>query len=610
MFNEITPDEALTAIKKLIRENDLRKTTYAVWWEGKLISPSTVISKHFEIIGSPIQRNSFDTSQAQKALLNLGFPIVDTSRDDDFFTEKELNSFSQLIKNRFYNKLKPVDKNIGEFISNVIWKKTKIWRDKLLELGWFKDNDKYTWQTQSSSKQGNNFKQYTWYRVYPFSNTKKLIFFTVGVGSNGALEYKLDIQANHNFFTDEDKHWFYTNRNLFSADMRTISKDDVVNENWSSLLKKTDDYFEKNLAVLKKISSHFWPEKRLMRLVWNDNNWQFPIERSWNNKWQKKKDKAHHEQYGFGFEDWLFNKRYLIDGFRYGYIRGVESMPKDIDFIDALHLYSIHPITKEQFLIGELRNVVIYHEIDEVDEQVVDVFEKNRSLMLKELAEVDADTKLLKTLELRPNLSFKVEDAVIYQEPILINQDVLKIHRFIPRIIESDLELLIEEVDSEIKNPKMKFDEGNGTGSNSYSQNVNGGKRNVNRTHADITNDLHVYLTQSKEYKDFNISTEKTRISNNLVDCIAKKDNEYILFEVKTANSVLACIRQALGQIIEYALLDSSLEINKLVIIGPVIPSENDLAYFQNLKEKLKLPIHYWSYSFEKEDLLEKFKTH
>ncbi|TYQ00230.1 hypothetical protein C7447_101840 [Tenacibaculum adriaticum] len=610
MFEKITSDEALIAIRQLESEDNLRKTTYAVWWKGKLISPSAIISKHFEIIGNPINRNSFDTNQAQKTLLNLGFPIVDTSRDDGFFTEKELNSFSQLIKNRFYDKSKPVDKNIGEFISNVIWKKTKKWRDKLLELGWFKDNDRYTWQTQSSSKQGNNYKQYTWYRVYHLSNTKKLIFFTVGVGSNGALEYKLDIQANHDFFTDEDRHWFYTNRSLLGADMLTISKDEIVNENWSSLLKKTDDYFKKNLSVLEKISSHFWPEKRLMRLVWNDNNWQFPITRNWNKKWQGKKDKAHHEQFGFGFEEWLFNKRYLIDGSRYGYIRGVASMPKDISFIDELHLYSIHPISKQQFIIGVLKNVNIYHEIDEVDEKVVDVFERNRSLMLKELAEVEADTKLLKTLELRPNLSFSVEDAIIYQEPILINQDVLKIHRFIPRIIESDLELLIEEVDLEIKDPKMKFDEGNGTGSNSYSQNVSGGKRNVNRTHADITNDLHEYLTQSEEYKNFEISTEKTRISNNLVDCAAKKGNVYILFEVKTANSVLACIRQALGQIIEYAILDVSLKIEQLIIIGPVTPTECDLTYLQNLKSKLKLPLHYWSYSVEEKNLSMKFKTH
>lgn len=610
MFQEITPEDALQAVKALIKENELRKTRYALWWKGTLISPSAVISKHHQLIGNPINRNSFDTSQAQKALLNLGFPIIDTSRDDGFFTETELHSFSELTQNRFYNKSKPIDVNLGEFVSNVLWDKTKIWREKLLELGWYKDNNRYTWQTQSSSKQGNNYKRYTWFKVFPDTNTKKLIFFTVGVGYNGTLEYKLDIQASNDFFSEEDKHLFYTSKLKLNADKETIKKEDVYKENWDSLIDKTNTYFESKLDLLEKFSSHFWPEKRLMRIVWNDNNWQFPMERYWKKEWQGKKGKAHHEQYGFGFEEWLFNKRYLINGNRYGYIRGIESMPKDISFIDELHLYTINPNTKQQFLIGKLLNVEIYHDINEIDNDVVSIFEINRNLMLEELSSVKADIKFLKTLELRPNLSFRLEDAMLYQEPILIQQDVLKNHRFIPRIIENELESIIEKIDIGFKDPKMNFEPGNGTGTNSYSQNVTGGKRIVNKTHADITNDLHDYLTNSKNYKGFKISTEKTRICNNLVDCVAKNNNKYILFEVKTANSVLACIRQALGQIIEYALLDTSLDISKLVIIGPTIPRERDLVYFNNLKEKLELPLEYWSYSFEEEKISDKFKMY
>ena len=252
----------------------------------------------------------------------------------------------------------------------------------------------------------------------------------------------------------------------------------------------------------------------------------------------------------------------------------------------------------------------VYHDKEEVEEEVIKVFEDNRGLMLNELEEVKADTKLMRTLELRPNLAFKVDTAEIYQEPILLDEEAIKIHRFIPRVIDDELEALVKNIDTAIKDPKMKFESGNGTGSNSYSQNVSGGKRNVTRTHADITNDLHNYLTQSKEYKGFDISTEKTRICNNLVDCVAKKDKEHILFEVKTANSVLGCLRQALGQIIEYALLDSSLLVKELVIIGPVSPNKTDLVYLKNLKKKLKLPLHYWSYSFEEEKLDKKFKKY
>jgi hypothetical protein len=610
MFQEITQEQALKAIKQLIKENDLRKTTYAVWWKGHFISPSAVISKHYELVSNPIDRNSFDTGQAQKALLSLGFPIIDLSRNDDFFTKKELISFKNLLARKEYDSSNPVDINIGYFLRETIWTKTQKWAEELEKLGWKIVSKRRSWNRRHQKKGFQTYKQYAWCSLKPQDGQNNLLLFTVGVDANGDLDYKMDIQWSDNTMSQQQKNLFFNLREEANAGFHYIKKEDAKNYSWKALIEETDSFYTKHLSTYTEIYYSLWPEKRLMRLVWNDNNWQVPMERYWNKKWQGRKDKGHHQQYGFGFEEWLFNNRYLIDGYRYGYIRGVASMPKDTSFINELYLYSIHPNTKQKFLIGKLSNVDVYHEVEEVEEEIVYAFESSRELMLKELGEVEADTKLMKSLELRPNLSFKVDDAEIYQEPILLDEEAIKIHRFIPRVIDEDLETLVESIDAEIKDPKMKFDSGNGTGSNSYSQNVGGGKRNVKRTHADITNDLHDYLTQSIEYKSFDISTEKTRICNNLVDCAAKNQNNYILFEVKTANSVLACIRQALGQIIEYALLDTSLDIKKLIIIGPVIPSENDLKYFQNLKEKLKLPLQYWSYSFEEENLSEKFKKH
>ncbi|QIE58801.1 hypothetical protein G5B37_04260 [Rasiella rasia] len=610
MFQDITQNDAVLSIKALIREDNLRKTDYAVWWKGKLISPSAVISKHYEIVANPINRDSFDTNQAQKALLNLGFPIVDTTRADNFFTEKELKSFQILIARKDYNSLNPVDRNIGDFLRDTVWSKTQLWAEKLEELGWKIVSKRRGWNTRHQKSGFQTYKQYAWCSLKPYDGNNSLLFFTVGVDENGDLDYKMDIQWSDKTITQSQKDLFFKLREQANASFHYVKKEDVEKYSWKSLVKETDAFYSKHLDTYSEIYYLLWPEKRLMRIVWNDNNWQVPMERYWNQKWQGRKNKAHHQQYGFGFEEWLFNNRYLIDSYRYGYIRGVASMPVNASFINELYLYSIHPSTKQNFLIGKLSNVEVYHDIDDVEEEVVTVFENSRDLMLRELEEVEADTKLMKTLELRPNLAFHVDDAVIYQEPILLDEDAIKIHRFIPRVIDDDLETLVEIVDAEIKDPKMKFETGNGTGSNSYAQNVSGGKRNVNRTHADITNDLHAYLTQSKEYKGFEISTEKTRICNNLVDCAAKHKDKYILFEVKTANSVLACIRQALGQIIEYALLDTSLEFKQLIIIGPATPTEFDLTYFQNLKDKLKLPLKYWSYSSEEKTLNKKFKNH
>ena len=67
-------------------------------------------------------------------------------------------------------------------------------------------------------------------------------------------------------------------------------------------------------------------------------------------------------------------------------------------------------------------------------------------------------------------------------------------------------------------------------------------------------------------------------------------------------------IREALGQILEYGLLNSQLNVEKLVILGPAFPNMRDLTYLKNLKSHLKLPLEYCSYDKSASTLNNKFK--
>lgn len=607
MFDELTQAKAEKVIVQLIKDGETDKTQYAVWWKKKHISPTKVITKHYELEGKPINRRSINTDQAQKKLLELGFPIVDTTVADNFFSEKELESFQILLARKDYDSSNKIDVNIGEFLRKTIGTKTQIWAKKLEELGWQIVSKKRGWNTRSVKVGFQSYKQYAWCSLKPENEENNLLLFTVGVGSDGSLEYKMDIQWNDKSFTQNQKDVFSDLRKEYGAGFQYIRKNEVAEYSWESLIKKSDQFFTNHLSTYTDIYYELWPERRLMRLVYNEDNWQVPMERYWNKDWQGRLDKAHHEQYGFGFEEWLFNSRYNIDGIQYGYVRGVDTMPASASFINELYLYTLNPQTSQKYLIAKLCDVTIYRSDEEVEKEVLEVFEDGREKMLMELEMVKADTIFLKKIPLLPNISFELEKAIIYPEPILLSEDVLKSTRFIPNKVQGDIEALVQKIEKEIKDPKINFDEGNGTGSNSYSQNIIGGKRDVNRSHADITNDLHEYLIKAKDYKSFKISTEKTRVGNNLVDCAAKGKNGYIFFEVKTTNSFLTNVRLALGQIIEYALLDNSIKVEKLIIVGPAQPKDRDLIYFDILKEKLSLPLYYWSYSFEEEILNKKF---
>lgn len=599
MFSDITEENAKTAIKVLIKEGELNKTQYGIWWKKQLVSPAKIISKHYELQGKTIDRKSFNTNQAQSRLLELGFPVVESNIDQNFFSEKELQSFEILIARKNYDSTNEIDINIGNFLKEVIWNKTKLWAEKVEKRGWKIISKRRGWNTRHQKKGFQTYKQYAWCSLKPEKGGKDLLLFTVGVGTTGNLEYKMDIQFNDKSFTKEQKDLFENLRSGSNAGFQIIKKENISRYTWESLIKETNTFFSKHLPTYTTISNALWPEKRVMRLVYNTNNWQVPVERYWNKSWQGRKDKPHHDQYGFGFEEWLFNSRYLIGKLQYGYVRGVDSMPLESSFINELYLYTLNDKTHEQFLVAKLINVTIYRNEESIDKDIIKIFENAKEPMVEELKIVNADFTFLRKNIFLPNISFVLDDAIIYDELVPLPDDFLKIHRFIPNKIEKSIEDILSGIDHLSKNPTLDFREGNGTGANAYTRQVTTSKKNVNRTHSDITNLLHQFLDDSKDFTGYKISTEKTKVGNNLVDCAAKKQNNYIFFEVKTTNSFLTNVRMALGQIIEYALLDKSINIEELVIVSPAKPNKNDLTYFQALKDSINLPLNYWSFSFK-----------
>lgn len=610
MFDELTQNDVIHSIKTLVKEGNTDNSKYAVWWRHNLLSPARVITRHYELQGTPILRRSINTDIAQTRLLQLGFPIVDTSVVDNFFTKKELESFKILIARKDYDSTNLVDVNIRFFLRDIIWEKTKIWAEKLEELGWKIVSKRKGWNARHQKKGFQTYKQYAWCSLKPIQGQNNLLLFTVGVGSNGDLEYKMDIQWNDKSFNDSKRDLFSSLRKKADAGFKYVEKTEIVKYTWETLIKQSDTFFTNHRDSYTNIFYKLWPEKRLMRLVYNDNNWHQPIERYWNKKWQGRNDKAHHEQYGFGFEEWLFNPRYLIDGIQYGYVRGIDTMPKNTDFINELYLYTLNHKTNEQYLVAKLNDVMVLGKEAVIPDDILNVFETSKVLMLSELKEVNADTKFFKKTSFRPNISFAMNKVLTYEDSVLLPENFLKIHRFIPNKVEGDLEKIVYGIDDSFNHPKFNFNEGNGTGANTYNQNVIGGKRQVRRTHADITNDLHEYLSILYYHKDFKISTEKTKVGNNLVDCVVLKKDSLELFEVKTTNSFLTNVRMALGQIMEYALLDNSILVKRLVIIGPAEPNKRDLMYLKTLKNIIGLPLEYWSYSFEEKIVAKKFKKY
>lgn len=111
--------------------------------------------------------------------------------------------------------------------------------------------------------------------------------------------------------------------------------------------------------------------------------------------------------------------------------------------------------------------------------------------------------------------------------------------------------------------------------------------------HNDIQKALHQQL--SEKYGSENVGTEISSGRGNSVDLIVKQKPEYWFYEIKTAHTAKKCIRQAIGQLLEYSYWPNNQEATRLVIVGKPIMDEEARKYIEKLRSQFTLPIYYES---------------
>lgn len=62
-----------------------------------------------------------------------------------------------------------------------------------------------------------------------------------------------------------------------------------------------------------------------------------------------------------------------------------------------------------------------------------------------------------------------------------------------------------------------------------------------------------LYHRLVSQYGDRNVSYENPSGVGTRVDAVVQRENEYWFYEIKTSQSLRACLREAIGQLLEYA---------------------------------------------------------
>lgn len=327
-------------------------------------------------------------------------------------------------------------------------------------------------------------------------------------------------------------------------------------------------------------------EHKLARICWNDNRWQRPSGRDGKTR---NKDAFEYET-GFGHEEWLFDTSKVIDGYHYGYTQAVSATrDKYLDETFHLSFYSIDDRTKQRWWIGTVRNVSVVDEQESA--RVYDLYDKQGWLeqMRSQLNAVGADIKAFKKHVTRKNfavLKFRIEDMELLDTPLEFEYG--------DRAVTSDyynLKNYIQEPSLLALSAGFVFKSGHNAPTDKTKLEYDRHDRDVNNHHNHVQGQLFSKLC--KQYGHDNVGTENNTGAGSRVDLIVRQGKKYALYEIKTGPSLQACVREAIGQLLEYRHVIGHAKVSKLVVVSPHASNEQIEGYLKFMRTAHSIPIHY-----------------
>lgn len=128
-------------------------------------------------------------------------------------------------------------------------------------------------------------------------------------------------------------------------------------------------------------------------------------------------------------------------------------------------------------------------------------------------------------------------------------------------------------------------------------------EKELSQRHRQISDALEKYL--NKKNKNAKIFKE-----TQYIDMVLITSNKKIYYEIKTHSKVIYCLREAIGQILQYCYYqkdDSYPFADELIIIGEPFPNEYEIKYLQLLRKKYNLNLFYQYFDPEKMFLSNKY---
>lgn len=326
--------------------------------------------------------------------------------------------------------------------------------------------------------------------------------------------------------------------------------------------------------------------KYVARLSYNSQRWWRPTHASE----VKEAGDSYRSRFGFGHEDWLFRNDWLLDGWRYGFVQGVNKSRNAL-------LKRNTPFDLRLFTMaapGDRRAVAEIAEVECLTDgaalEAVGAFERNGwlDLMRDEVIAAGGDVGALGQDAFAPfvlNMRYRLDNVrwLDANTPLAPSDPIHRLKRYslcrVPGAMDSAAPLWRGRAGI----PHLPEPEDLGRRFSA------GGWITYSPEHIRMQRALVRELTE--KYPEAEIVCER-----DFVDVMVRTTDEILLFEVKSDLNPLSAVRKALGQVMEYALhprRKHDLPV-RLVIAGRRPLEGDDLTYFEHLKRLFGLPLTYW----------------
>ena len=282
-------------------------------------------------------------------------------------------------------------------------------------------------------------------------------------------------------------------------------------------------------------------------------------------------------KHGFGHEEWMFNYEWIDGGIKFGHLQPVSPgrarlAGKKIDLL----LHAFGP-DRRWYHVGGISDVRVLSDAEA--ERAYSLFQARGWMdeMVEDLKVLDVDPSPLLTAPPSEtfNVAFNPGRAYLADPPQVLTEDD-------PRKPKSNRYILTE---SRVQNPEGTVHPTK-TSLRAVRRAVS--ETQINLRHTRLQNAVHKRLIHAGYVVEY---------ERGYVDLAIRSSTGDALLELKTHPTVRACIREAIGQLLEYAHGQRGRMIKALVVVGRVKPNEVDVGFLMHLRESYGLPLEYWHFA-------------